>query len=458
MTKFSVAMSFLAVCFAAVGTAAAPVTAIGSFTFPMTVSGTPVQILYNANLSLASSHPQVQRAVVLVHGTNRNVQNAYANLLAAAALAGANDSTCLLVAPQFVVEEDVAGFQLPPQELFWSDSGWKQGDPSLGTAAHPRPAALSSFAAMDSLLVAITTHNPKLQSVVLAGHSAGGQFVNRFAAGSTAADLLGLAGVELSFVVANPSSYLYLDAQRVIAGTLSLFAVPSAGTVQSCPDYNEYKYGLVARNPYMSHLSSSQIVTRYRDARVAVLLGELDNDPAHPDLDTSCGAMLQGANRLERGRIQGFYLQLLFGSSIAGGHRTVIVPGVGHSSHDMFTSACGVAALFGGGGCDPVGVEPAVYSGVLPARLLLTARPNPFGAQARIVYRLPAANRHATVRIYDIRGHLVRAFDTASGADGQGSVVWDGRSNTGDRMSGGVYWIRLQGGNATAVARVTLLR
>jgi poly(3-hydroxybutyrate) depolymerase len=40
--------------------------------------------------------------------------------------------------------------------------------------------------------------------------------------------------------------------------------------------------------------------------RVVVVLGEGDVDPAHPDLDTSDGAMKQGATRLERG--ENFFL------------------------------------------------------------------------------------------------------------------------------------------------------
>jgi len=187
-------------------------------------------------------------------------------------------------------------------------------------------------------------------------------------------------GVELVFVVANASSYLYLNAERAVAGTLNQFAIPSNAVIASCSDYNEYKYGLQARNTYMSRLSSSQIVSRFPQQRMTYLLGELDNDPAAADLDTSCAAWMQGSHRLERGRIFGEYLRHFYGASISDNHRTIVVPGVGHSAENMFRSSCGVAHLFGAGECDPVDVAPDLTGG---AQLLFLRQghPNPFKSQ-----------------------------------------------------------------------------
>ena len=64
----------------------------------------------------------------------------------------------------------------------------------------------------------------------LLGHSAGGQFTNRYAAGGAAEAMLAPTRPDLAFryVVANPSSYLYFSAERAKAGTLDEFAARHA--------------------------------------------------------------------------------------------------------------------------------------------------------------------------------------------------------------------------------------
>ena len=446
----------LVLCLAPPALAVTPVTQIGAFLFPVSVDGTALQIPYDGNQILTESHPQVVRAVVIIPGSNRNSGYGYETLLQSATIAGVNDPTSLLVVPQYLVEEDVVYHGLPADRLYWSDSGWKEGNRSLSTASNPRPWTLSSFAVLDSILYRAASRNPNLRSIVVAGHSAGGQFVNRFAAGSVIQQALeGLFGVQVSYVVANSSSYLYLNAERVVPGTLTSFAVPSADT---CPGYDQYKYGLQSRNSYMSALSSAQIILQYAPRQLTYLLGQLDNDPAHPELDTSCPAMLQGANRLERGLIYRGFLVHFYGASIAATHSTIVVPGVGHDSRGMFTSACGVSRLFGAAGCEPVGVDdPEVWSDTIP-RGRLWCEPNPFRSETRICFGLPHDRGRATVGVYDVRGRLLRALQQGAPGRGTGSVVWDGRADSGEKLPAGIYFLRLQDGRATITKRVTLLR
>jgi hypothetical protein len=322
---------------------ATPVAQVGAYRFPVLVGGNALSVPYEGNQLLTESHSQVTRAVVIVPGSLRDSDNGYSTLTRSASLAGVNNSTSLLIVPQFLIEEDIEYHDLPADWLYWSDSGWKQGDPSLSTSSHPRPGTISSFSVLDSILFAIALRNPNLKSIVVAGHSAGGQFVQRFAAGSTTPQTLeSQFGVQVAYVAANPSSYLYLNAERVASGT-STFRVPNSG---SCSSYDRYKYGLQSRNAYMSAVSSTQIVAQYRPRRVTYLLGALDNDPGHPDLDTSCAANLQGSHRLERGLIFGDYLAHFYGAASATTHETVVVPGVGHDSRDMLTSPAGVSRLF----------------------------------------------------------------------------------------------------------------
>lgn len=449
----------IAACLALLPAPVLSVPVIGANSFSMTVSGHVLLIPYDGNKSLSSLYTLVEHAVVLVPGSNRSSNFAYETLLEAANIAGANDAATMLIAPQFLIEEDIDFYQLPADRLFWSEGGWKQGNASLSTTANPRPASLSSFAVLDSILYRIASRNPNLQTLVVAGHSAGGQFVQRFAAGSSIeAALESQFGIDVVYVPANPSSYLYLDAERVVSGTLDQFAVPPASVVGACPGYDDYKYGMHSRNSYMSRLTSAQITSRYPQRHVRYLLGELDTDPAAAELDTSCAAMLQGRQRLERGLIYGNYLEHFHGSGIIVTHPTFVVPGVGHDSRGMFTSVCGVAQLFGGGGCVAVDAgEEASRDTGMSSLALQESQPNPFHTRTTILYRVRSGGP-STLCIYDVRGQLVRTLCEGFGQEELGSIVWDGRSNTGQQVPAGVYILRLQQGRERLTRRVTRLR
>ena len=246
MTRSLAIVTALVLCLAPQARAEPPVTAIGAFAFAVAVDTSTLQIPYDANQSVAEPHPQVVRAVVIIPGSNRNSGFGYQTLLECAAIAGVNDSTSLLVVPQYLIEEDIAFHNLPAEHAFWGEQGWKEGNRSLSTSSHPRAARISSFAVLDSILYAIASRNPNLQSIVVAGHSAGGQFVNRYAAGNTVQQTLADSfGVQVSYVAANPSSYLYMSAERAVPGDPGSFAAPDAG---DCPDYDQYKYGLQSLN------------------------------------------------------------------------------------------------------------------------------------------------------------------------------------------------------------------
>lgn len=56
---------------------------------------------------------------------------------------------------------------------------------------------------------------PKLEAITLLGHSAGGQFVQRYAL-MTVLPTAPRAGLSVRYVIANPSSFAYLDASRPV--------------------------------------------------------------------------------------------------------------------------------------------------------------------------------------------------------------------------------------------------
>jgi hypothetical protein len=195
---------------------------------------------------------------------------------------------------------------------------------------------------LDALVARATSPEvlPNLQRVVIAGHSAGGQFVNRYAA--TTHFQVTRSDVSVRYVVANPSSYLYFDSRRPAGND---FRQLTAAEVNACSSYNPYQYGLAQLNCYGLQTGGS-LAQRYRDSRVDYLLGELDTDLADSSMDTTCAANWQGGTRFERGQQYFATLGLVVGNEVYDRQNKYVVPGVGHSAHDMFTSPVGEQTLF----------------------------------------------------------------------------------------------------------------
>lgn len=324
---------------------------IGDTTTVLRFEGDTLRIPYFSNRRLDETLPGIRRAVVVVHGTLRNAHAYFHAIEAAAAEVPGADTTSLLVAPQFLTEADVAADTLPDDHLFWAYMGWRQGDQSLSTVAHPRPARISSFAVIDTILLRLAQNLPDLEKIVISGHSAGGQFVNRYAAGNPVHDqLTGAWGLEVQYLFSNPSAYLYLDERRWVPGSAWSFAPPSPEQVAFCPGYDLYKYGLNDLNEYMD-IGTATLRAQYSSRRVACLLGGNDNDPNSGYLEKNCEAMLQGETRLQRGLLYRRHLIDTFGMEILANHYFAIVPGVGHDQRGIFTSSCGIRVLFDYGGC-----------------------------------------------------------------------------------------------------------
>lgn len=216
-------------------------------------------------------------AVFVIHGTNRNADD-YLGYL--------EDLDTLVIAPHFQAEGP---------GMYWS-SGWRDGNKSLD------PEDVSSYEVLDRMVEVFN-------GVAVVGHSAGGQFVTRYAAGTRLEDL--------TFIVANPGSYMYLDTSRPVWAY--------------CPDFNEYRYGLEDLNSYMS----VGVAPDYPDRDVIYLLGSRDTK-VDSNLDTSCAAKRQGRNRYDRGKRFFDHLKKHFGRSV---HRKVIVYGVGHDPQQMLDAA-----------------------------------------------------------------------------------------------------------------------
>jgi hypothetical protein len=87
--------------------------------------------------------------------------------------------------------------------------------------------------------------------------------------------------------------------------------------------------------------------------------------------------------------------------------------------------------------------------------------PNPFSltlpaATTQIRFALPQPAR-VSVRIYNALGQSVRAlFDGAKSA-GPHQLLWDGRNDRGERVSAGLYWLRLESAAFVATKKMVVM-
>jgi Alpha/beta hydrolase family len=299
-------------------------------------------VTYISDLAIDGPHPGIARAVLVVHGIKRDGDRYWRALARAARRAGPGiHARTYLLAPQFFTRGDLRERDRDPGVLAWKARDWKEGGSS-------RAGDVSSFDALDALLARLAdrTSFPDLRTVVLAGHSAGAQLLQRHAAASAAGDGLARAGVATRYVVINPSSYLYLDATRPGFGPDGGFAVPPPARLAACPAYDDYKYGLRKPIPILAPLAAEEIKARYGSRQVVYLVAGEDDDPNDESLDRSCAAMMQGRTRLERGHFFQQHLANIYGEAIRDRHVLTIVPGLGHEGAKILRSPSGLRWIF----------------------------------------------------------------------------------------------------------------
>lgn len=108
----------------------------------------------------------------------------------------------------------------------------------------------------------------------------------------------------------------------------------------------------------------------------------------------------------------------------------------------------------------PTPAPTVVSEEALPAGFsLIGSFPNPFNPSATIQYTISAGrSEHLTLKVYDLRGALVKTLVDGIGHPGNYSVLWDGRDQTGNSVSSGMYFYRLQAGAFTESRKMLLLR
>ncbi|MCX6246017.1 MAG: T9SS type A sorting domain-containing protein [Bacteroidetes bacterium] len=87
----------------------------------------------------------------------------------------------------------------------------------------------------------------------------------------------------------------------------------------------------------------------------------------------------------------------------------------------------------------PLSVDKRKEQGVLLAQNF----PNPFGNSTRIEFSLEKS-MHAELRIYSVDGTCLRTMADGIFSGGFHSITWDGRNETGEKLSNGIYFYQLK--------------
>jgi spore coat protein A len=83
--------------------------------------------------------------------------------------------------------------------------------------------------------------------------------------------------------------------------------------------------------------------------------------------------------------------------------------------------------------------------------------PNPFNPTTRITFELPAAD-YAVLRVFDVKGRLVKTLAEGSFSAGLHVLDWDGKDNSGRNLATGIYFYRLKSGILTETRRMVVIR
>lgn len=232
-----------------------------------------------------------------------------------------------IMAPCFLTDIDVASGAATEGNILFGLTTWVSGHKNT----QPSTVETSAYEVVDELINYYMDKEkfPALEAVVFAGHSAGGQMTQRYAAlkncGSSDED-------RLHYWVGNPGSLVWLTEDRPIPN-------------EACERVDSYKYGLNDTIPAYAlaeanELGRDGLIGRYMGRKIHYAFGLADNGAG----DTRCQAQTQGMTHLERGQN---FMSMVDGLGGLRETSTVdYVPDVSHNPDLMVKSAQGLEKVY----------------------------------------------------------------------------------------------------------------
>jgi hypothetical protein len=273
---------------------------IASKRYLIEIDGVKTFLPYESSHNISSQNDSITRVIYSIHSSSYSAKSYFSRAAALVDKAPGQKNKTLIIAPHIL---DKSCLDKPEDKniLYWEIPAFR--GTSRGFFKDKR-VTISAFEVTDIILEDVATHGsfPNLKTIIILGHSAGGQMVNRYAAsGIFETNIANPMEIEVRYIVMAPSSYVYFNNERAIEGTISKFSVP-----KSPPEnYNYWGYGLERMYAYhKKHEVTPELVTdQYPSKRILYLVGSEDRNENDPSMGKTEAAMLQGRHRLERGII-----------------------------------------------------------------------------------------------------------------------------------------------------------
>lgn len=309
----------------------------------------PARSMVYSTHALTTPNTTITRALIMIHGAGRNADHYFETATAAGFLAGALENTIIL-SPRLIASPDKPA----ADEVVWPNGNvsWRAGGFSTSNLT------INSFDFVDEMVRKLADKKifPKLAQIVIAGHSAGGQVVTRYAMVNKVHDT---KGVKISYVIANPSSYAWPTDVRPLAtgdGDSTDAYKESLGAdgekvhsnfsygpfdATKAPTYNRWPAGLDSLAGYAAGMNAEQLRRQLVERPTTYLLGQVDVLPLG-GFDSSAPAMAQGPTRRARGEAFAKYMNDTMGAK----HNIMIVSECGHNDRCMFTTNAVFPVIF----------------------------------------------------------------------------------------------------------------
>jgi hypothetical protein len=88
---------------------------------------------------------------------------------------------------------------------------------------------------------------------------------------------------------------------------------------------------------------------------------------------------------------------------------------------------------------------------------IVSSYPNPFNSSTTITLNYSEGG-DVSIDIYDITGRLVRELNNINKEGGEIKAAWDATDNSGRRVSSGIYFVRVAGGNYSSAIKLLYLK
>lgn len=227
----------------------------------------------------------------------------------------------ILAAPVFLNQDDQQAGAVKENYVFFKGSNWANGGVSHGpNMTH----SVTTYRVLDLMAQHFIKTYPNINQIVFAGHSLGGQAVQRYAVVKNPK----WYDPALKFWVGNPGSWVWIVSDRPNPNPSNLNGNTCGDKIDAWP----FGIGNASAMPkYVKDSGNPDLIrNRYLGRNVRYSLGLLDNGQGN----TQCAAQYQGYSHLQRGS---YFMQSLckMPNGCPKNHSLVYVAGVSHQDYEM---------------------------------------------------------------------------------------------------------------------------